>query len=227
MDNNNLEHNWNMFQNKKSQKTKPWDLSNETSRMRPLGWDLSKFYPPFLLGRCVWAKKSKGRRHLGSAFLDYHQISFTGLEKNGIIQTILQNTEIGGSIGTKIKKMVLTPLGSSIISRIPGSLTAVMQIQYIRETIWAIRYGFMNSCSWMKNRYRSCNSLLYPCFISSFDLRGFCNIISLIKVGHRRSNTVAYQFGAFVDTEPSKCSRPKKSLGQNSLHSNIILLLFS
>jgi len=42
------------------------------------------------------------------------------LKKNGIIQTILQITEIGGSIGAKIKRMVLTPLGSSNISRIPG-----------------------------------------------------------------------------------------------------------
>ena len=79
-----------------------------------------------------------------------------------------------------------------------------MQIQYIRETIWAIRYGFMNSRSWMKNRYRSWNSLIYPCFISSFDLRGFCNIISLIKVGPRRSNTVVYQFGKSYSPEHDK-----------------------
>ena len=45
----------------------------------------------------------------------------SGVEKNGIIQTILQITEIGGSIGAKIKRMVLTPLGSSNISRIPVS----------------------------------------------------------------------------------------------------------
>ena len=34
---------------------------------------------------------------------------------------VLQLTENGSSIGTKIKRMVLTPLGSSTISRIPGN----------------------------------------------------------------------------------------------------------
>ena len=42
------------------------------------------------------------------------------LKKNAWNQTILQITENGGSIGTKIKKMVLTHLGSGAISRIPG-----------------------------------------------------------------------------------------------------------
>ena len=45
------------------------------------------------------------------------------LKKNAIIQTILRITENGVSIGTKIKKMVLTHLGSGAISRIPGANT--------------------------------------------------------------------------------------------------------
>ena len=42
------------------------------------------------------------------------------LKINAIIQTILRITDNGVSIGTKIKKMVLTHLGSGAISRIPG-----------------------------------------------------------------------------------------------------------
>ena len=43
------------------------------------------------------------------------------LKINAIIQTILRITDNGVSIGTKIKKMVLTHLGSGAISRIPDS----------------------------------------------------------------------------------------------------------
>ena len=43
------------------------------------------------------------------------------LKINAIIQTILRITDNGVSIGTKIKKMVLTHLGSGAISRIPRS----------------------------------------------------------------------------------------------------------
>ena len=41
-------------------------------------------------------------------------------KKHAWNQTIILITENGGSIGTKIKKMVLTHLGSGAISRIPG-----------------------------------------------------------------------------------------------------------
>ena len=68
-------------------------------------------------------KKVKGKKDLlvsalSNTFNSTYGFS-SGVEKNGIIQTILQITEIGGSIGVKIKRMVLTPLGSSTISRIP------------------------------------------------------------------------------------------------------------
>ena len=73
----------------------------------------------------TWAKKVKGKKEilvnaLSNTFNSTNGFS-SGVEKNGIIQTILQITEIGGSIGAKIKRMVLTPLGSSNISRIPGT----------------------------------------------------------------------------------------------------------
>ena len=69
------------------------------------------------------AKKVKGKKEilvnaLSNTFNSTNGFS-SGVEKNGINQTILQITEIGGSIGAKIKRMVLTPLGSSNISRIP------------------------------------------------------------------------------------------------------------
>ena len=41
-------------------------------------------------------------------------------KKHAWNQTIILITENGGSIGTKIKKMVLTHLGSGAISRIPA-----------------------------------------------------------------------------------------------------------
>ena len=64
----------------------------------------------------AWAKKSQREEDLlvsalSNTFNSTNGFS-SGVEKNGIIQTILQITEIGGSIGAKIKRMVLTPLGS-------------------------------------------------------------------------------------------------------------------
>ena len=56
------------------------------------------------------------------------------LKKNAIIQTILRITENGVSIGTKIKKMVLTHLGSGAISRIPD-LNANNRGKSCRENI--------------------------------------------------------------------------------------------
>ena len=115
MDNNNLEHNWNMFQNKKKSK-------NET--LRPLEWDLSDETSRnfILLSYSVDVCEQKSQREEDIlVVLSLTTIKYLSLvlKKNGIIQTILQITEIGGSIGTKIKKMVLTPLGRSNISRIP------------------------------------------------------------------------------------------------------------
>ena len=42
------------------------------------------------------------------------------LKKMSLTKACLKLLRIGGSIGAKIKRMVLTPLGSSTISRIPG-----------------------------------------------------------------------------------------------------------
>ena len=51
------------------------------------------------------------------------------LKKNAIIQTILPNTENGVSIGAKIKKMVLTHLGSSTIYRLPAVYAPFWQLK--------------------------------------------------------------------------------------------------
>ena len=68
------------------------------------------------------------------------------LKINAIIQTILRITDNGVSIGTKIKKMVLTHLGSGAISRIPANVRSAISYRTVLELNYQILEESRKQC---------------------------------------------------------------------------------
>ena len=86
--------------------------------------EVSKFHPRLMCLSETQAKKRQREEDLSVSAVQKPLILLMVfvlvLKINAIIQTILRITDNGVSIGTKIKKMVLTHLGSGAISRIPA-----------------------------------------------------------------------------------------------------------